>query len=150
MTITTHFYNRYDARLLLESLPSFDTSQPADGRQSPTGWSDLPSDTEDTFFFSPEETEDFHREKRRRIIEQSREDRLKALRAEREEEPQEDIWGGSDEEVRRKGLYVSKLDLLTCAQHPIAGRGPERVDEKDSFPSSFFTQPSPTRNAHPS
>ena len=63
---------------------------------------------------------------------------------------EEDEWGGSDEEVRRKGLYVSRLDLLTCAQHPIAGRGPERVDEKDSFPSSFFTQPSPTRNAHPS
>lgn len=98
--------SRYDVRLLLDTLPP-STSGLGDvdtARLSPTGWSDLPSDSEDTFFFSPDEVEDYHREKRRRMIDQSREERLRALRAEsgddaaREEE--EDPWGGSDEEVR--------------------------------------------------
>lgn len=66
------------------------------------GWSDLPSDTEDTFFFSRNEAEDYHREKRRRVIDQGREERLKALRdaeGEEAEKREEDEWGGSDEEV---------------------------------------------------
>lgn len=83
---------------------------------SPTGWSDLPSDAEDTFFFSPEEAEDYHREKRRRVIEKSREDRLKALRDEREEDPPEDAWGGSDEEVRISRTYIWLIFLLTRYQ----------------------------------
>lgn len=75
------------------------TSQP----DSPTGWSDLPSDAEDTFFFTPDETEDFRREKRRRLIEQTREERLKARMEEDEVEGEEiqddeDVWGASDEE----------------------------------------------------
>lgn len=96
--------DRYDARLLLDnsSVPSMhrDTRSNDSGRYSPTGWSDLPSDAEDTFFFSAAETEDYRREKRRRLIERSREDRLKAMRAKREEEQNaEEQWGGSDEEV---------------------------------------------------
>ena len=100
---------RYDARLLLDTLPdsnprvSTDTvyQQP----DSPTGWSDLPSDTEDTFFFTPDETEDFRKEKRRRLLEQTREERLKARMEEdhvedEEDQEEEDVWGGSDEEVR--------------------------------------------------
>lgn len=73
--------------------------EPADEPSSPGGWSDLPSDAEDTFFFSPDEAEDYRREKRRRLIDQGREARLRALRAEEGEE--EEQWGGSDEEVRR-------------------------------------------------
>ncbi|KAH0835574.1 hypothetical protein J3R83DRAFT_9279 [Lanmaoa asiatica] len=38
--------------------------------------SDLPSDSEDTFFFSPDELEDYRREKRRRLIDRGREERL--------------------------------------------------------------------------
>ena len=81
---------------------------PSPQPDSPSGWSDLPSDTEDTFFFTPDETEDFRREKRRRLIEQTREERLKARMEEddvddddEENQEDEDVWGGSDEEVRQ-------------------------------------------------
>lgn len=91
---------RYDARLLLDVQPIVATGPTSTERYSPTGWSDLPSDSEDTFFFDPDETEEYRREKRRKLIDQSREDRLRALRAEDALEiPQEDVWGGSDEEV---------------------------------------------------
>ncbi len=106
--------SRYDVRLLLDTLPP-STSGPGDidtARLSPTGWSDLPSDSEDTFFFSPDEVEDYHREKRRRMIDQSREERLRALRAESGDDAareEEDPWGGSDEEV----LASSLLPLCT-------------------------------------
>jgi hypothetical protein len=61
----------------------------------------LPSDAEDTFFLSVDETEDFRRDKRRRLMDKNREERLKALRDEDpEDDPsQDDEWGGSDEEV---------------------------------------------------
>jgi len=85
----------------LDALP---TDQPYELRpSSPAGWSDLSSDAEDTFFFNPSEVEDFYREKRRRLLEQTREDRLKARMEEDGEDElppdEEDIWGGSDEEV---------------------------------------------------
>ena len=102
---------RYDARLLLDNIfpnsnskvsTATSVSQQPD---SPTGgWSDLPSDTEDTFFFTPDETEDFRKEKRRRLLEQTREERLKARMEEdqvedEENQEEEDVWGDSDEEV---------------------------------------------------
>ncbi|KAE9409209.1 hypothetical protein BT96DRAFT_931980 [Gymnopus androsaceus JB14] len=97
---------------------------------SPTGWSDLPSDAEETYFFTAEETEDFRREKRRRLMEQTREERLKA-RMEEDGEQGEEIWGGSDEEpeesqkeiMRRtaKSLLVSpnpaQLEMRILANH---------------------------------
>jgi hypothetical protein len=95
---------RYDARLLLDSLPQAlpqDSLRTSLSPDSPTGWSDLPSDTEDTFFFAPEEAEDFRREKRRRLMDKNREERLKALRAEGGEDDgyqEEENWA-SDEEV---------------------------------------------------
>jgi len=94
---------RYDARLLLDTLPSRvpDASSPVPS--SPTGWSDLSSDAEDTFFFAPDEAEDFRREKRRRLIDRAREERLKARLEEDGEDPNdqtvEEVWGASDEEV---------------------------------------------------
>ena len=72
---------RYDARLLLESLPDVSASPVSPDPASPGGWSDLPSDAEDTFFFSAEEAEDYRRDKRRRVIDRDREARLTALRA---------------------------------------------------------------------
>lgn len=81
-------------------------------RYSPTGWSDLPSDTEDTFFFDPDEVEEYQREKRRKLMDQSREDRLRALQAEDEPgAPQEDIWGGSDEEVIKLFRFSPRSDF---------------------------------------
>ncbi|KAJ7471964.1 hypothetical protein FB451DRAFT_1251534 [Mycena latifolia] len=88
--------DRYDARLLLDALPKFalQNSPP-----SPSGWSDLPSDAEDTFFFSPHEADDYRQEKRRKLMDRAREERLKARKAEDgEPEEEEDVWGGSDEE----------------------------------------------------
>ena len=87
--------------MLLDELPTADVKPQTADRFSPTVWSDLPSDTEDTFFFQPDEAEDFRREKRRKLIDQYREERLRALRAEDDHElPPEEVWGGSDEEVR--------------------------------------------------
>ncbi|KIK36202.1 hypothetical protein CY34DRAFT_533995 [Suillus luteus UH-Slu-Lm8-n1] len=123
--------DRYDARLLLDAVPehaSPSTSQPRS--LSPTGWSDLPSDSEDTFFFTPYEVEDFRREKRRRLIDQNREDRLRAL-AETDESEQSDLWGGSDEEpddiqselMKRTALHLisspnpAQLEMRILANH---------------------------------
>ncbi|KAJ7485145.1 hypothetical protein B0H11DRAFT_1722384 [Mycena galericulata] len=93
---TSVWVDRYDARLLLDTLPKF--TKHKSSPPSPSGWSDLPSDTEDTFFFSPHEAEDYRQEKRRRLMDQAREERLKARRAEDGEPEEEDAWGGSDEE----------------------------------------------------
>ncbi|KAJ7747643.1 hypothetical protein DFH07DRAFT_575957 [Mycena maculata] len=87
--------DRYDARLLLDALPKF---SPGSTSPAPSGWSDLPSDTEDMFFFSPDEAEDYRQEKRRRLMDQAREERLRARRAEDGDPEEEDVWGGSDEE----------------------------------------------------
>jgi len=95
------FSDRYDARLLLDALPTVHSASVDSGSVSPTGWSDLPSDTEDTFFFAPVEAEDYRREKRRRMIDRNREERLKAMREDEGDTTNEDaeVWGGSDEEV---------------------------------------------------
>lgn len=90
---------RYDARLILDPdsllthLKERRSSSPA------SGWSDIPSDTEHTFFFSQVEAEDYRREKRRRLMETAREERLRTLALlEPADEPQETSWA-SDEEV---------------------------------------------------
>ncbi|KAG6833343.1 hypothetical protein H0H87_008519 [Tephrocybe sp. NHM501043] len=93
--------DRYDVRLLLDTLPPLHPSETIQAApDSPGGWSDLPSDSEDVFFLSPEEVEDYRRDKKRRHIEHVREERLKARRAEDGElsAEEEDVWGGSDEE----------------------------------------------------
>lgn len=90
----------------------------------------MPSDTEDTFFFTPNEIEDYRREKRRRLIDQNREDRLRAL-AETDEGEQSDLWGGSDEEpddvqselMKRTALHLlsspnpAQLEMRILANH---------------------------------
>lgn len=96
---------RYDARLLLDELPPCKL-KPDEMRLSPTGWSDLPSDTEDTFFLAPSEVEDYHRHKRRRILDQNREDRLRAIRSDEKDEAEAEEWGGSDEEVHIQCCYI--------------------------------------------
>ncbi|KAI0700831.1 hypothetical protein C8T65DRAFT_657291 [Cerioporus squamosus] len=130
-----YWVDRYDARLLLESLPDVSSptlATPEPG--SPGGWSDLPSDAEDTFFFSAEEADDYRREKRRRVIDRDREARLSALRAEggdgEDEDPRKQ-WGGSDEEpddaqrelMRRTASHImsspnaAQLEMRILANH---------------------------------
>ncbi|KAH7925803.1 hypothetical protein BV22DRAFT_1194918 [Leucogyrophana mollusca] len=126
--------DRYDARLLLDSLPATATPPFSQRPPSPSGWSDLPSDTEDTFFFSPEEIEDYRRDKRRRLIEKNREERLRALSAaEGGDEPDPDPWGGSDEEpddgqkelIRRTAKHImssanpAQLEMRILANHGV-------------------------------
>lgn len=139
-------------RLLLDTLPSTSASSASEHAPlSPTGWSDLPSDAEDTFFLAADEVEDYHREKRRRMIEQSREDRMRALRAELGEEEdqgrEEDSWGGSDEEVSRKRAY-SNTSPAQC-DPLVARRASKRINAAHCQPLVHLAQFSATRDAHP-
>jgi len=110
---------RYDARLLLDALPEHASSHSASQPRplSPTGWSDLPSDTEDTFFFTPFEIEDYRRDKRRRLIDKNREDRLRALAA-TEEDENSDRWGGSDEEPDGAQVELMKRTAVHLHSSP--------------------------------
>lgn len=82
------------------------------------GWDDLPSDSEDTFFLTPREVADYHRDKRLRMMEKGRQDRLRALAEEdgdaAENEPPEAQWGGSDEEVRNSAFPYYITRRLNC------------------------------------
>ncbi|KAI0739354.1 hypothetical protein C8Q80DRAFT_1260916 [Daedaleopsis nitida] len=130
--------DRYDARLLLDSLPAIISPSAealVEEPDSPSGWSDLPSDAEDTFFFSCAEAEDYRREKRRRVIDGDREARLQALRAEAggddDDLNAEEEWGGSDEEpddgqhelMRRTASHIftspnpAQLEMRILANH---------------------------------
>lgn len=83
----------------------------------------MASDTEDTFFFTPNEIEDYRREKRRRLIDQNREDRLRAL-AETDDSEQSDIWGGSDEEPDDVQSELMKRTAL----HPLSSPNPAQLE----------------------
>jgi len=92
---------------LLDALPSTSEPilEPVPG--SPNGWSDLPSDTEDTFFFAPDEADEYRRDKRRRVIDQNRETRLQALRETgQDDELGEELWG---EAMRRYTPSISPI-----------------------------------------
>ncbi|GAA6035256.1 hypothetical protein JCM8097_008787 [Rhodosporidiobolus ruineniae] len=84
--------DRYDLLHLLPSLPShlsfphpaptpsLSTSDPPPAARSPSpGFSDLPSDHEELFFFSPAERLEVERKKKRRRVEEERERRVKAV-----------------------------------------------------------------------
>ncbi|KAF9075005.1 hypothetical protein BDP27DRAFT_1316329 [Rhodocollybia butyracea] len=119
--------DRYDARLLLD--PHFLSTTNAQAHTSeatpasPSGWSDLPSDAEDTFFFSAEETDDYRRDKRRRLMEQTREERLKA----RMEEDGEGIWGGSDEEPDESEKEIMRRTAKSLLASPNAAQLEMRI-----------------------
>ncbi|CED83053.1 hypothetical protein [Phaffia rhodozyma] len=94
----------------LHILPAFhsSSSQPRppsspSASSSTAGWSDLPSDAEDTFFFSGSEGENYEHDKKRRKLDALRGGRLAALEDERKKDGLlegqiEDVWGLSDEE----------------------------------------------------
>ncbi|EJD00321.1 uncharacterized protein FOMMEDRAFT_30403 [Fomitiporia mediterranea MF3/22] len=121
--------DRFDARLLLSELPTCCSAQDGSEVQpgSPqlsSGWSDLPSDTEDAFFLSPLEIENVRRTKRRRVLEDARDQRLAALRAagdsndNSEERNDEDIWGGSDEEPDAMQLALMERTAIHLHTSP--------------------------------
>ncbi|KAI6119162.1 hypothetical protein EDD16DRAFT_1582867 [Pisolithus croceorrhizus] len=140
---TNRTYSLYDVRLLLDVLPTAqDHPDPSSSTSaarrplSPSGWSDLPSDTEDTFFFSPEEADDYRRDKRRKLIDHAREERMRAILARDRErdgatEEDSDVWGGSDEEpdetqkelLRRTAVHIisspnpAQLEMRILANH---------------------------------
>ncbi|KAF9039270.1 hypothetical protein BJ165DRAFT_1497187 [Panaeolus papilionaceus] len=125
--------DRYDIRLLLDSLPSIpldphSISTSTIRASSPSGWSDLSSDAEDTFFFTTEETEDFRRDKRRRLIEQAREERLKQRLEEdgddAENDDTHDAWGGSDEEPDE----TQALLMARTATHLASSPNPAQLE----------------------
>ncbi|KAF8497416.1 hypothetical protein F5888DRAFT_1613273 [Russula emetica] len=114
--------DRYDARLLLDALPPFFASivdhtasnnDDALAPDSPGGWSDLPSDAEDTFFLTPEETADLHRTKRLRHLDALRTARLRALSPDADTtnadaDTDTDPWGGSNEEPDEQQMELMR------------------------------------------
>ncbi|KAK7033916.1 hypothetical protein VNI00_012540 [Paramarasmius palmivorus] len=121
--------DRYDARLLLDRDSFASTQKDWKPASAPTndsdsdGWSDLPSDAEDTFFLTPEEIEDYKRDKRRRDIERSREARLKA-RMDEDGVTAEDVWGGSDEEPEEP----QKDFMRRTAKHILSSPNPAQLE----------------------
>ena len=83
----------------------------------PSGWSNFPPDAEDTFFFSLEEIEDYRRDKRRRLIDRGREERMRAT-LEREGKndtaDDSDVWGG----MTKKCVYRPPSMLPRVTSHP--------------------------------
>ncbi|KAH8111656.1 hypothetical protein DFH11DRAFT_1612806 [Phellopilus nigrolimitatus] len=126
--------DRYDARLLLSALPSLPVQAPEEAGSSqiisthrspsPSGWSDLPSDSEDAFFLSATEIADLRREKRRRLLDDARGARLRALEAAADGDGDErDTWGGSDEEPDTAQLALMTLTAARIlANHGADGR----------------------------
>ena len=86
-------------RLLLPSLPEYPRTQaPEEHRSENEGWDELPSDAEDVWFFKREEAEEYRYKKRRKLNEDMRNTRLRQMAAQTSGN-QDDLWGGSDEEV---------------------------------------------------
>lgn len=110
----------------LHLLPTTsDLPPPRQGPPSPSisasGWSELPSDTEDTFFFSSDEAQEFQRDKKRRRLEQLREQHLAAREAARSPSPptqEEPVVWEEDEEVRC-GFPPLDLSFADFPFHPL-------------------------------
>ncbi|KAF8509753.1 hypothetical protein BU17DRAFT_98632 [Hysterangium stoloniferum] len=124
--------DRYDARLLLTSLPGVKAHRDAKALAdppSPTGWSDLPSDSEDTFFFTPAEIEEYHSAKRRKLADAGRQERLRALRKADPDpvldfEQDREQWGDDDEEPD-----VAQSTLMErTARHLLTSLNPAQLE----------------------
>lgn len=90
--------SRYDALNLLTTSPS---PRPASPR-SDSGFSDLPSDSEEHFYFDEGERAEIGRRKKRRAMEEGREARIRAMEAER----------GVLEEEKEVGVSAAAVRVL--------------------------------------
>lgn len=72
--------------------------------------------------------EDYRRDKRRKLLTQTHEDRIKAIAEEEEIEPEE-TWGDSDEEVHTSIIFELQIWFI---DHLVARRTSERAHEADS------------------
>ncbi|KIJ26818.1 hypothetical protein M422DRAFT_785124 [Sphaerobolus stellatus SS14] len=135
--------DRYDARLLLDSIPG--SSQRRDAPRhppSPTGWSDLPSDSEDIFLMDPGEAEDLRHEKRRKLLDTAREERLRALR-EAEPDPihdfenEKDKWGDDDEEPEATTRTLMERTATHLTDSPNPGQLEMRILANHGADSRF-------------
>jgi len=94
-----HGFHRFDGRLLLPRIPEYTRLHaPEEHKSENDGWDELPSDAEDMWFFRSEEAVEYRSKKRRKLIEDMRNDRLRQMAAQTSDNLDE-LWGGSDEEV---------------------------------------------------
>ncbi|RXW23393.1 hypothetical protein EST38_g2436 [Candolleomyces aberdarensis] len=125
--------DRYDARLLLDSFTeltvedklasSLELASPS----SSSGWSDLPEDSRDTFFLSNAEAEDYHRVKRRRLLDEAWERRLKEREAEEADRITKEVDGTEeDSELSPETLVL----MERTAKHLLSASNPAQLEMK--------------------
>ncbi|TFK16709.1 hypothetical protein FA15DRAFT_690068 [Coprinopsis marcescibilis] len=128
--------DHYDARLLLDSfsaipLPHRAPSTPEESAPSTPSstWSDLPEDTEETFLLSPSEAEDYHRTKRRRLIDEAWERRMKERQMEEEEEEAEALKRALEATVVDEEPSHETLVLMQrTAAHLLSASNPAQLE----------------------
>ncbi|GAA5853487.1 hypothetical protein JCM8547_002475 [Rhodosporidiobolus lusitaniae] len=113
--------DRYDILHLLLSLPAHlpppsSRSQPSPPSPSPArspspGFSDLPSDHEELFFFSPSERKALARKKKKRRLLEGREERVRKARERDEREERERGMGVEEEDKEEEGDEPSEPQL---------------------------------------
>ena len=105
---TSHEFHRFDARLLLTRIPVYSRLHAsAEHQPENEGWDELPSDAEDMWFFGSEEAVEYRYKKRRKLIEDMRNVRMRQMETQTNDNLDE-IWGDSDEEVFAS-LYSTAL-----------------------------------------
>lgn len=118
--------NSHDVLHLLPNLPK--TPDVHSSPNSSTGWTDLPSDAEDTFFLDDTEQEEYERAKKKRKFDGLREERMRQLEEraakeweEREKRKRDDprVWQGDDEEVSCE-IFVSGDQSVPTFELPAA------------------------------
>ncbi|KAJ2933173.1 hypothetical protein H1R20_g3894, partial [Candolleomyces eurysporus] len=123
--------DRYDARLLLDSFTNLTVEErrtsslgPASPSSS-SGWSDFPEDSQDTFFLSNAEAEDYHRIKRRRLLDEAWERRLKEREA---EEADRIVKDGAEEDSELSPETVVLMERT--AKHLLSASNPAQLEMK--------------------
>ncbi|KAF6756636.1 hypothetical protein DFP72DRAFT_810249 [Ephemerocybe angulata] len=124
---------RFDARLLLDSLAELEldedsNAEPSIEPASPASstWSDFPEDSRETFFLSQTEIEDYHRIKRRRMMDEAHERRLK----EREEEDRkaELDLANTNSDLDLEPSQETMLLMQRTANHLLSATNPAQLE----------------------